>query len=168
MSETRHCLQKMSGSDMQSYMEKQVDGGRWQSGDVHGFHRGSKGSAEFRIIANPTLNQPGDGIIQFRQTGGDYKAPVYDDLRKTIEKPSFQQKRQDWKTKDLSKANFRTKTDKANVMLDFEVARRNDDYLLRSEVEAGIRKAIKSPPKDYPNQVSLRNRCRFQYTKEWV
>jgi len=151
-----HSLDKIKGRDLQSHMAKQVDGTEWQHGVVHNYYIGDEKSQGFALKPKPNSNQPGNGLLQFRDSEGKYNAPSYSDLRDTIQNPTFPEKRKEWQNADMKNVNFKSPSVQANALLDFEVARRTkgENYLSRSQVQKGVDKAMKAPPNEYLEQVS--------------
>ena len=124
------------------------------------FYQKGKTTPAFKITPNPTPNQPGNGKIEFRQPGGSYKAPTYNELKRTIKNQNFPKRRSEWRRTPLNKANFQTKTAQANLLLEFEVARRSGrgGFLRGTQTNKAI-STVTNPRKksqSYPKQVILR------------
>ena len=153
-----YLLHKVKGKDVQSCLTKQVRSRTWQSRKVQNFYQKGKKNPVFKITPNPTLKQPGNGKIEFRQPGGSYKAPTYRELKPTIKNQNFPNRRSEWKKNTLNRANFQTKAAQANLLLDFEVARKNcgrSGSLSGSQTSRAIR-TVTNPRKkrqSYPKQV---------------
>ena len=157
-SPNHHSLHNLKGEDLPGYLARQVDGDNWKRGVQHQFHTGDKTNPPMKITANPTTNQPGNGVVMFREDDGSYTAPRHKDLQSTYQDPSFRQKREAHKQADLSKADFKQKSVRANVLLDYEEGRRNEtsgNHLTRSEVRKGTNKTMDASTSSYPEKVSF-------------
>ena len=153
-----YLLHKVKGKDVLSCLTKQVRSRTWQFGKVQNFYIKGKKNPVFKITPIPTLKQPGNGKIEFRQPGGSYKAPTYHELKRTIKNQNFPKHCSEWKKRTLNKANFQTKTAQANLLLEFEVARRScsrGGSLSGSQTSRAI-STVTNPRKkrqSYPKQV---------------
>jgi len=141
-------MKTLKGKNVQAYFSKQVRSKNWSSKNTYEI----RGKNE----KNPTFKQPGNAVVEFCGRNGSYNAPTYNGLKGTIKNPNFRDKRKTWKKTTLDKVNFHTKAAQANMLLDFEGARRIEKgSLSKPQVNRAINAVMNSNTSQYPKQVNL-------------
>ena len=163
-----HKINGLKGRDLQTKIAKQVDGSNWKSGHAHYFYssscssrtqgRGRGKQAAVVIKPNPTRKQPGNGVVTIRN-----EANRWSDLKPVVKSKKFPESRAKYLDTPISSSSFKTGSSKANVLMDFEIARRKpmksgeSSYpLTRSQVKKGISAAVSHPHQNYSKKVICR------------
>ena len=163
-----HNIKGLKGKHFQTKIAKQVDGSNWKSGHAHYFYssscssrtqgRGRGKQPAVVIKPNPTRKQPGNGVMKIRN-----KTPSWSDLKPVVKNKKFPKSRKKYLNTPISSSSFKTKSSQANVLLDFEIARRkpmksgkSSNSLTRRQVKKGISAALSHPGQNYSKKVVFR------------
>ena len=170
-----HNIKGLKGRNFQTKIAKQVEGRNWKSGHTHHFcpssgssrtqGRGRGKQAAVVIKPRPTQNQPGNGIVKIRG-----KTPSWSKFKPVVKNKKFPKSRKKYLNTPISSSSFKTKSSQANVLLDFEIARRKpmksgkSSYsLTRRQVKKGISAALSHSGRSYSKKVVFR--IHFVYLK---
>ena len=156
-----HSLVNMNGKKFVPFLTNLVASKHnWAANQEHLFYQGNEKKPVLKILPNPTINQPGNGLISFLQTDGSFNAPRYNDpfFQNTVLNADFRQAYNIWNTENLAQANFQSVIEQANLLLRFEQIRRVEttgDFLSRNQIASGINIVMGVTDQQYPIQVSL-------------
>ena len=173
----KHYIYGLKGKKFQEVMTEQVNGDNWKAGRSHHFYSYPKSSQTqdpdetvvVSITSHPTDNQPGNGLVKFIE-GNNSKALPWSALKPDLKNKDFPESRARYLDTPIDENTFQTDIGKANVLLDFEIARRKRISrkgfypLTRSQVKKGISAALSHPDEDYSHKVVLDTICYFTIT----
>ena len=159
------CLDGLTGSTLEDFFIELVDGKKWEEEIRYEFHQTRNNErpmkASFRISPNPTRDQPGNGLVDFKNLEvQDYEGHSHKALSSTYYDRDFSQSRKKYLQCDLRDVE-EDETLAANVLLSFEVARRVDEKektypLTRSEVKEAIKHVMSLGGEQYDQKVTLK------------
>lgn len=156
-------LYDVTGSHLTETLIELAEDERWQNKDTYYFYNFfpthvSDQSLDpenscFKLIAQPTHNQPGSGRIYFH--GED---PSWKDLEEFVQDSAFREIWKNYKSNELKGKDFTDPNDQACVLLSYEIARRVkvDPELYpvtREQTIEAIDKVMSTTGGEYPNMV---------------